>query len=355
MTEHVTQLSFSKAPEKILIIKPSAWGDIVHTLPFLAAVKKRYPESEIHWVVAKGLHKFLTGHPLIHKLWIMDKNGWKKRNRIPTTISEINAFRKGLKAENFDISIDLSGLLRSGLVTLAAGAKYKLGFSDSNEGSPFFYTHKIRGGNQIHAIDRYLLLAKYIGCDVSEVLFPFPPLPDLSKLLETLPQHFCILAPSAGKEANRWPAERFGQLAAKLAVPSIVIASEADMSIAEETVAASNGSAINLAGKTGLKELVSLTKKADFFVCNDTGPMHIAAALGVPVFALFGPANPTRTGPYGANSTVIREKLDCSPCYARKPCTKNNWSCMNNLTVDKVFDHITKQFPFIPSVKPNLT
>ncbi len=257
-----------------------------------------------------------------------------------------------MKAENFDISIDLSGLLRSGLITLAAGAKYKLGFSDSDEGSPFFYTHKIKGGDQIHAIDRYLLLAQYIGCDISEITYPLPPLPDLSQLLQdTLPKHFCILAPSAGKEANRWPAERFGQLAAKLTVPSVVIASETDTHIAEEVVAASNGFAINMAGKTGLKELASLTKEADFFVCNDTGPMHIAAALDIPVFALFGPANPTRTGPYGTNSTIIREQLDCSPCYARNPCTKHNWRCMNDLTVEKVYSIISKQFPPISATK----
>lgn len=347
MPIHDSQISFSQAPKKILIIKPSAWGDIVHTLPFLAAVKKCYPESEIHWVVSKGLHKFLEGHPLIHKLWIMDKDGWKKLGRIRKTCSEINAFRKGLKNENFDISIDLSGLLRSGLVTWAAGAKYRLGFSDSDEGSPFFYSHKIAGGDQIHAIDRYLLLAHHIGCDTSEITYPFPPLPDLGQLFDTLPQQFCIMAPSAGKEANRWPAERFGQLAAKLSIPTLVVASQADTDIAAETVAASNGKAINMAGKTGLKELVSLIAKADFFVCNDTGPMHIAAALGIPVFALFGPANPIRTGPYGKNSTIIREAMDCSPCYAQKPCTKFNWRCMNDITVEKVYQTISSQLALI--------
>ena len=160
-------------PKKILIIKPSAWGDIVHTLPFLAAVHKRYPDAEIHWVVAKGLHKFLEGHPLIHTLWIMDKDGWRKPSRIFKSIPEINAFRRGLKKEHFDISIDLSGLLRSGLITWAAGAGYRLGFSDSDEGSPFFYTHKIAGGEQIHAIDRYLKLARYMDCDTSIIEYPF--------------------------------------------------------------------------------------------------------------------------------------------------------------------------------------
>jgi len=331
-------------PDKILIIKPSAWGDIVHTLPFLAAVNTRYPDAEIHWVVAKGLHSFLEGHPLITKMWIMDKDGWRNFGRLPQSIAEINAFRKGLKKEDFDLSIDLSGLLRSGLITLAAGAKYRLGFSDSDEGSPFFYTHKIEGGQQIHAIDRYLKLAQLLDCDISKIQYPFAELPDISKLTDSLPKEFCIMAPSAGKEANRWPASRFGELAAKLPLPSLVIAGPNDKEIAKEVVQESNGKAINLAGKTNLKELVSLIARSHYFICNDTGPMHIAAALNIHVFALFGPANPTRTGPYGSNHTIIRKDLECSPCYARKPCKTNNWRCMTDITVDNVLSIIREQY-----------
>lgn len=335
-----TFLSACRRPVKILIIKPSALGDIIHSLPFLAALHKRYPEAEIHWVVAKGLHTFLEDHPLIDRLWIMDKEGWKKIDRFRRTLAEINAFRKGLRNEHFDISVDLSGLLRSGLITWAAGATYRLGFSDSDEGSPFFYTHKIVGGEQIHAIDRYLKLAELLDCDTSQIVYPFPPLPDVSELSASLPDKFCIIAPSAGKKANRWPAKRFGQLAASLSLPSVVISSPADRDIVEEVVAASKGKAINFAGRTGLKELVSLIAKARFFVCNDTGPMHIAAALDVPVYALFGPANPIRTGPYGDSHTIIREKLTCSPCYAQKPCSKYKWRCMDDLTVEKVLQAI---------------
>ena len=158
MTTALQPISFPESPAKILIIKPSALGDIVHTLPFLAAVRAAYPASEIHWVVAQGLHTFLEGHPMITRLWIMDKDRWKQLSRFREIIPEINTFRKALAQEHFDVSIDLSGLLRSGLITFAAGARYKLGFSDSDEGSPFFYTHKIEGGRQIHAIDRYLKL-----------------------------------------------------------------------------------------------------------------------------------------------------------------------------------------------------
>ena len=325
---------FSRPPVKILIIKPSALGDIVHTLPFLAVVRKTFPAAEIHWVVARGLHTFLEGHPMINRLWILDKDRWKQLSRFREIIPEINTFRKALAQEHFDVSIDLSGLLRSGLITFAAGARYKLGFSDSDEGSPFFYTHKIEGGKQIHAIDRYLKLAAFMGCDTSQVSHPMPPYPADSPLLSSLPERFCIIAPSAGKEANRWPADRFGELAAGLPLPSVVISNKADAAVVEEVVAASNGMAINLAGRTGLKELAALIARGQFLISNDTGPMHIAAAVGIPVFAIFGPANPVRTGPYGPIHTIIREQLDCSPCYRQKPCA--NWACMQNLTVERV-------------------
>ncbi len=330
-------------PKKILIIKPSAWGDIVHTLPFLATVSKRYPNAEIHWVVAKGLHTFLENHPLITKIWVMDKDGWRDFGRLRQSITEMNTFRKGLKNERFDLSIDLSGLLRSGLITLAAGAEYRLGFSDSDEGSPFFYTHKIEGGQHIHAIDRYLKLAQFIDCDITEIRYPFAELPDISKLTASLPEVFCIMAPSAGKVANQWPAKRFGELAAKLPVPTLVIGGPADKQICQEVVRESGGKAINMAGKTNLKELVPLINKCCYFICNDTGPMHIAAALNIPVFALFGPANPIRTGPYGDIHTIIRKELECSPCYARKPCKTNHWRCMTDITVNYAWSFLKDQ------------
>ncbi len=324
--------------KKILIIKPSALGDIVHTLPFLAAVHNRFPGAEIHWVVARGLHEFLEGHSMITKLWIMDKDVWKKFSRLHRSVPEIIRFGRALAAEKFDISIDLSGLLRSGLMSWAAGANERIGFSDSDEGSPFFYTHKIRGGINIHAIDRYLKLARLMGCDISMVRHPMPPIMEEIPEFSFLPDQFCIIAPSAGKEANKWPAQRFGQLAAGLPIRSVVISNAADAPVVEEVVAASKGRAVSMAGKTGLKELTALISRASFFVSNDTGPMHIAAALGIPVFALFGPANPVRTGPYGINHTIIRNKISCAPCYRRKPCS--HWRCMQELSVTEVKDTI---------------
>ncbi|MDH4321500.1 MAG: glycosyltransferase family 9 protein [Desulfobulbaceae bacterium] len=334
-------LPLPKPPEKILIIKPSALGDIVHSLPFLDTVKRNYPDASIHWVVARGLHTFLEGHPLIDRLWIFDKEKWKRAGNLWQTMQELAALITGLRQERFDVSIDLSGLLRSGLITMAANARYKLGFKEADEGSAFFYSHRIHGSMEIHAIDRYLKIAEAMGCRLDGIRYPLAPFDPAPAICAGLPPKYVVMTPSAGKEANRWPAARFGELAARLDVPTIIIGGKSDQPVAEEVVRHAGGKAISLVGKTSIKELLPIIGKAEFFVTNDTGPMHIAAALGVPVFAIFGPANPVRTGPYGANHTVIREDLSCSPCYAWKPCT--HWQCMEAITVDRVLTAIKEK------------
>lgn len=330
--------------KKILIIKPSALGDIVHSLPFLCAVKKQFPGAEIDWVVAHGLHTFLEGHPMINQLWVIQKDRWKKLSRLPSTFAEIRELKNALKARNYDVAIDLSGLLRSGIITWFSKARIKLGFKAADEGSPLFYTHKIHGSMNIHAIDRYLEIAKFMGCKINKIEYALPRYDPNPPILNELPSEYVVMSPSAGKPANRWHAEKFGRVASKLSLPTIVIASNAETRIANLAVAHSDGKAISIAGRTGLKDLIALIAKATFFVCNDTGPMHIAAALNIPVFAIFGPANPIRTGPYGTFHTVIQKKMDCSPCYRKKPCTHFRWRCMNDLSVDDVLNAINKRF-----------
>jgi len=332
-------LRLDKKNPKILIIKPSAFGDIIHSLPVLAAIKKRFPHASVHWVVAEGLHRFLAGHPLIDRLWIFRKEAWKRPGA--ATLSEVFSFVAGLRRERFDVSIDLSGLLRSGVITGLAGARYKIGFKESDEGSPFFYNHKISVDMETHAIERYLQTARYIGCPVDKVEYPMAPVNGKTRLEEEglLPPEYCVMAPSAGKEANRWPAERFGRLAARLPLPSVMIGGPGDAAVVAEAVRHARGKGVDAAGKTSLMDLVALLDKACFLVTNDTGPMHLAAARNTPVFAIFGPANPARTGPYGAIHTVIRRDLDCSPCYRWKPCS--HWRCMEEIGVEEVFAAIS--------------
>ena len=328
---------------RILIVKPSALGDIVHSLPVLNALNKGFPGAKIDWVVAHGLHAFLDGHPMINRLWVIKKDKWKRVNRLGKTIREINQLRRDLGRQHYDVCIDLSGLFRSGLISWFSKAPVRLGFRESDEGSPLFYTHKIHGSMKIHAIDRYLKLAQFLGCPVDEVVYPFAPYDSRPPVCRTLPEAYAVMSPSAGKPANRWPASRFGELASRLDLPVVVIASRAEADIAEEVVAHSRGNALSIAGQTGLKELLAVIQRARFFICNDTGPMHMAAALNIPVFAIFGPANPVRTGPCGNIHTVIRKDFPCMPCYAKHPCTRHEFRCMETLGVKDVLKTIQEK------------
>jgi lipopolysaccharide heptosyltransferase II len=297
----------------------------------------------VDWVVSHGLHTFLEGHPLIHTLWVIKKDQWKQWSRLEDTVKEILSLKKQLGRVGYDVAIDLSGLFRSGVITWFSKAPVRLGFAESDEGSPFFYTHRIHGSMKIHAIDRYLEIARYMGCKINSIEYPLAPYDPAPGILQTLPKKYVVMAPSAGKPANQWPAEKFGELASRLSLPSVVIASGGEAGIADTVVAHAKGNAISIAGKTGLKELIPVISRAAFFVCNDTGPMHLAAALNIPVFAVFGPANPVRTGPYGDIHTVIQLDLPCAPCYAKYPCTRYDFRCMKDLSVDQVYDAIYRK------------
>ncbi len=321
------------APKKILIIKPSSLGDIVHSLAVLDALHRCFSGSEIHWLVAKGLEGILDGHPMLKKVWVIRKDEWKKITRVYSTVAELRTLFRGLRAARFDCVIDLQGLFRSGLIAKATGAPMRIGFEEAREGSSLFYTHRVAGGKDVHAVDRYLKIAAYLGCDVSGVRFPLPQLADGVKEGLFVPGEYAVMAPGARKPVNRWSAERFGELAARLPLRTVVVGSRGDRLLAEAVVRVSKGKALSLAGRTDLKGLASVIKDARFMVSNDTGPMHIAAALDVPVFALFGPANPARTGPYGRGHTVIRKEMACSPCYKRS-CKSP--LCMDMITVEEV-------------------
>ncbi|TAN42957.1 MAG: lipopolysaccharide heptosyltransferase I [Nitrospirae bacterium] len=335
------QIKLKLIPKKILIIKPSSLGDIVHSLPFLDVMKTCFPQAKIHWVVAKGLEDLLECHPMIDRLWVINKDRWKNARMLPQTVKEFKTLYGGLRKEAYDIAIDLQGLLRSGLLIKATNARFRIGFREAKEGSALFYTHKITGGQDIHAVDRYLKIAAALGCVSEEVRFPMTLVKEtenVSGIKSSFPE-YAVLVPGARKVANRWPAEKYGHLAAMLPVKSLIVGSRADAAIANEIAGLSNGRAISLAGKTDIREMISVIRGARYVVSNDTGPMHIAAAFGIPVVAIFGPANPARTGPYGRNHVIVKAEVPCAPCYKRN-CKKP--ICMEAVSVDMVYNTIQK-------------
>lgn len=337
-------IKLSKTPEKILVIKPSSLGDVVHSLPFLNVLRDRFPRSEIHWIIAKGFEGLLEGHPMVNRLLIINKNEWKKIKNVKDTISELRLLFKSLKKEKFDIVADLQGLLRSGVLTAATGASVRVGFKEAREGSSIFYTHRVEGGKDIHAVDRYLKIAKFLGCDIADVCFPLPLSFDSSRVTQYLPdKEYAVLVPGARWKTKKWSPEKFGELASRLPMKFLVVGGKSDTDISNKVVNSSKGNAISIAGKTNIKELIEIMRKAKFVVSNDSGPMHIAAAIGVPVFAIFGPTNPLRTGPYGKGHSIIRKGVECSPCYKRS-C--RDIQCMEMIGVKEVADIIRQKSEF---------
>jgi heptosyltransferase-1 len=328
-------------PKKILIVKPSSLGDVVHSLPFLNAIRERFPSSEIHWVIAKGLEDLLTGHPMIDRVWIINKDMWKKLSYIRDSLRELRIFMKAIKEEKYDMVVDLQGLLRSGIIAMSTGSPLRVGFQEAREGSRFFYTHMIRGGRDVHAVDRYLKIAAFLGCDIDGICFPMPLSFESSVQAGiSLPADYAAIAPGARWGTKRWPPEKFGRLASLLPLNTVVVGSRGDMDYAKKVLDLSKGKAISLAGKTTLKALIEVIRGARFFISNDSGPMHIAAALGIPVFAIFGPTDPERTGPYGKGHTVIRQDISCAPCFKR---TCNDLRCMTSISASKVLKTIKER------------
>ncbi len=320
---------------KILIVKPSSLGDIIHALPLLNAVKTALPDSEVHWVVANGFEGVLQGHPMIDRLWVIHKENWRRPSRLISTVSELGRLFRSFRFERYDLVVDLQGLLRSGLITALSGACLRVGFSDARELSPFFYNLKAGGGTGIHAVNRYLKLASLIGIDTDRIDFPLPPIQD-----NFHPEGpYYVVVPGARWPAKRWPVEYFVEVIKALPTTAVIIGSREDMDITGTIALNTEGHSINMTGKTDLKSLLSIIKGASFMLSNDSGPMHIGAALSVPVYSMFGPTSEVLTGPYGDGHVVFRADIDCSPCF-RKTCV--DMRCMKEISPGQVIKAITE-------------
>lgn len=325
------QRAMSKEKERILIVKPSSLGDIIHSLPVLWALRKAYPDAYIGWVVKDVWQSVLTDNPLIDHLIILKKG----------TSGMISAIREA-RSLKFDTVIDLQGLLRSGVITFFSGAADRLGFSNARELAPIFYNNKVVvPPGKMHAVDRYMLAVGesgklefplYINIEDAEWVKQFLLENNLNNKIPLI-----AINPSARWVKKRWPAASYAalinQLIKELKAGIIIVGSKDDIPIAEEITSHVNERICIATGKTSIMRLAALLEKVNLLITNDSGPMHIAAALGTPVVALFGPTDPELTGPYGKGHVVLRKKLDCSPCF-RRACTEGKPVCMETITVE---------------------
>jgi lipopolysaccharide heptosyltransferase I len=328
------------APDRLLIVKPSSFGDIIHALPVLELLQHQWPRTAIDWLVKEEWAELLLGQPAIDKVLIFPKNfkAWR-------------ALKNRLRQTRYNAVIDLQGLLRSGIASLMTGAPVRIGFADSREGSCWCYTTRIEPSRgSVHAVERNLDLLRQIGFPaVTAPTFPLPTSCAADDWLESLwrkehldhPEGAVVIHPAARWKTKRWPAKRFAEVGDRLSAAHsariFLIAGSEQSAQASEVVRHMQCRAVNLAGITSLPQLMALLRRASLLISNDSGPMHLAAALGSPVIGIFGPTDPRRVGPYGAVNVALKKNFLCSGC-SRQRCTHAQ-ECLRAISVDEVVEN----------------
>ncbi|MDD5712982.1 MAG: glycosyltransferase family 9 protein [Smithellaceae bacterium] len=331
----------------ILIVKLSAIGDVIHTLPSLSALRKRFPQAHITWVVEQAAADLVVGHPYLDSVIVSTRKGWAGKLRggnIGAVVAEMRELTGALRSRPYDLVIDFHGLFKSAVLAGLCRGKRKLGYRSLQELSGLFYTERIPEDMEKHAVDRYLDFARYLGADVSKPEFLIPVAFENERRTEALlkeagiasGERFIAVSPVALWKTKLWSDEKFAALCdmmiSRLGVKVVLTGGAAAPLMRIGNLMKEN--AVNLGGKTTLKDLAALYRRAALVVTTDSGPMHLAAATGTPVIALFGPTDPRRTGPYGAGHTVLQKSLPCVPCF-KKNCEKMD--CMRGIGVDEVF------------------
>jgi lipopolysaccharide heptosyltransferase I len=298
---------------RILIVRLSAIGDVMHALPVLNALRARFPQAYIAWLVEGRAGDLLQGHAALNEL-IRVPRKWLKSPRIVWNL------RRQLRTHKFDIAIDVQGLTKSAVAARLSGARRRIGFAgpDGRELSSWLNNEKIRPSSA-HVVDRNLELLRPLGIEHPEAVFYLPELAAdevrADDILHGLGMQrpLAIINPGAGWPSKVWPAERFAAMARHLwqahSLPSLVVwAGNQERAWAEEIVRrAEEPQGVFLAPPTSLTELAALCRRANLFVGSDTGPLHIAAAVGTPCVGLFGPMPHERNGPYGQQHIAVQK------------------------------------------------
>lgn len=336
----------------ILIVKPSAIGDITTALPSLHSLRKAYPRARISWLVRSEFAPLLEGHPELDEIIIFDRKqlgGWWRSKK---SFAALKALGKKLYNAKFDLVLDFQGLFRSGLLTFLTASPLRVGMSKAREMSTVFYTKKITPPeNSRHVIDYYQKMLKDIGVEDTTVDFVLPPMPSASKSCVELlnesgtdPSNFRIFIVGASEPEKCWQSENFALLAEKITQSfggKIVIAgTKADSQAAKEIIAKTNAPVIDLTGRTTLPQLVALMHLAKLIVSNDTGPGHIAIASKKPAVIIFGFTNPIRLYPYNRFEAMVVNDFHGRGTKLR---SKRPEHSIKRITVQQVYEKVITQ------------
>jgi heptosyltransferase-1 len=333
--------------ERIALIKPSALGDIIHALPVLTALRRRYPQAHITWVVNQVYAPLLCGHRDLDDVLPFDRRASHRGLR--AAVGSWLGFLRELRQRRFDLAIDLQGLSRTAVMMAATGAKRRVGLSTAREGATWTYTDvvSVADFNAIHAVDRCWRIAEAFG--VGDVPKEFHiPIPDEARrwaeaTTRGYPRPWLMLGPGARWMTKRWPPEHFAALARR--AWDIFGGTVFFVGGAEETAAAAavrrrlSGPSRDLTGRTTLPHLAALLDRADVMLANDTGPLHLAAALGRPIVAPYTCTRVPLNGPYPLQSGAIETTVHCRGSYIKR-CMR--LECMRELAPERLWPSLAE-------------
>ncbi len=310
-------------PQRICVIKPSAFGDVVQTIPLLPVLCDRFPEARISWVVKSGLQDLLTGHPLLEEVIPFE--------RILSVRHSLQLARE-LRSRRFDLVLDLQGLLRTGAMSFATRAPLRIGMETAREGAHWFCHETVpQTGSMLPVHQRLSKVAEYLGCEQpgthAEIDITSADREWADKLTGEFGTPAIAIHAGARWVTKRWPVEKFAAVAGRamreFQRPAVLLGSHDEQTHSAQLRELLRqlypaGQVIDLTGKTTIKQLAAILPKMATLLTNDTGPMHLAAALGVPVVGVFTCTSPVRSGPPGDQHELVSTNVGCAASYKKR-------------------------------------
>jgi lipopolysaccharide heptosyltransferase I len=336
---------------RILIVKLSSIGDVVHALPAAAAVRRAFPSAEITWAVERGAAEMLVGCPAIDRLTVVDTRSFRSVRRVDDALRELRTRYRELRDGGFDVALDLQGLIKSAAIAKLSGAPRRVGFSKSDLREPasrLLLTETAPPTPRTHVIRKNIELAEWaLGFESDGIEFPIS-LSDEERFsaeeqVADVEGGFALLNPAGGWPTKLWPAERFGRLAALLrertGLTPVIVTGPRESALADEVRRSGGAGALFI--KPRLREFFEIARRARVYIGGDTGPTHIAVAAGTPVVGIFGPTEWWRNGSLTEGDICVeRNDIGCRVDCHRRSCS--NWICLD-ISPETVLDAVLKR------------
>lgn len=336
----------------ILLIKPSSLGDIVMALPALSSLRRSFPEARISWLVRPEFAPILSGHPHLDEIILFDRKGLARAWHDAHSFRELTGLISRLRRARFDAVLDLQGLFRTASLAWLSGCRRRVGPIWRHEMAHYFYTTKIPPRVEwVHVIDYYARLIEAMGAQDRRVEFVLPEKSAAAISVQNLLSQqridlnrYAVIIPGSAQISKCWPADRFAALADRLVsahgLAVVATGGKSESPMIEQIQSLAKHPIANLAGTTSLPELVEVLRGARLVVSNDTGPGHIAGALGRPLVMMFSWSNPRRVGPYGRPECIVARDV-ASRGLAIK--SRDPRHAIQHITFDEVYAKVVEQ------------